>query len=247
MLIKILGEASSKAGLTLVLVIPPPITNQGKIGMIELDDIKQMYHSVDYFSLMSYDYSSPERPGKCFLLLCVCNTFICFYWLDDVFTDSLALNKIIFTYLCVFIGANSPVKWIKKSVEALIPNKAERKKLLIGLNFYGYQYTSTGGHPVFGTEYMELLANAQSIQWSEDAEEHFFEAKYVIFLYFLYRNFVSYFSPVNLIFRTESGKHMVFYPTLLSVQKRIKLAEDMGCGLAIWELGQGLDYFYDLI
>jgi chitinase domain-containing protein 1 len=131
---------------------------------------------------MTYDYSSPERPG-----------------------------------------ANSPVKWIKKCVETLAPNKSERSKFLIGFNFYGYEYTPTGGHPVVAKEYLELLANTKKMQWSEDVEEHFFEMK------------------------DKNGKHTVFFPTLMSIKRRIELAETLGCGIAIWELGQGLDYFYDLL
>jgi len=67
MLIKLLGEALTKADLKLILVIPPPITNEGKPGMFDNDDMKQLYAYVDYFSIMTYDYSSPERPGifKC--------------------------------------------------------------------------------------------------------------------------------------------------------------------------------------
>jgi len=182
MLVKLLGEALNKAGLTFVLVVPPPVLSTGKPGMIEHEDLKAIYQYVDYFSIMTYDYSNVERPG-----------------------------------------ANSPVKWIQKCVEALTPVKTDRTKFLIGLNFYGYQYTATGGGPIFGNDYLETLSKAKTIQWSEDVEEHYFEVK------------------------DKDGKRTVFYPTLLSIRRRIKLAEELGCGLAIWEIGQGLDYFYDLL
>lgn len=48
------------------------------------------------------------------------------------------------------------------------------------------------------------------------------------------------------IFRTTENRFVVFYPTLHSINTRILLAIEMGVGLALWELGQGLDYFYDL-
>ena len=51
----------------------------------------------------------------------------------------------------------------------------------------------------------------------------------------------------QLDYPTAEGSRRVFYPTPLSMQLRVEAAAAAGAGLSIWELGQGLPAFFDLL
>ncbi|XP_052893647.1 chitinase domain-containing protein 1 [Anopheles moucheti] len=168
-----------------ILVIPP--ARKETYDLFSRKHFETLVPSVTAFSLMTYDYSSVQRPG-----------------------------------------ANAPLYWVRNAVQHICPDgtdgmREKRAKILVGLNMYGSDFTPNGGQPIVAHEYLALLKHLKGhLTYDEHDVENFFEVK------------------------TSNGRHMVFYPTLFSIDERLKLARELGTGISIWELGQGLDYFYDL-
>lgn len=82
-----------------------------------------------------------------------------------------------------------------------------------------------GGGAIIGRDYLALLEKHRpELQWDKNSGEHFF-------------------------FYTDNKdiRHAVFYPSSKSISLRSEEARSRGCGISIWEIGQGLDYFFYLL
>lgn len=179
-LIKDISDYLREKRLDTILVISP---QRDGVGMFNREHYSALYNHLTGFSLMTYDFSSVQRPGP-----------------------------------------NAPIQWMKECISFLTSDPKKRDKILTGFNFYGNAYTATGGGPIVGHQFLDLLKQYKGhLLYDSSSAENFFQV------------------------RTSQGKQIVFYPTLHSINERIELTKELGTGVSIWELGQGLDYFYDLL
>jgi chitinase domain-containing protein 1 len=124
-------------------------------------------------------------------------------------------------------GPNAPYEWVKRCIQNLAPSRAHAKKILLGLNFYGNQYDQAGGHPITGQQYAEQLRlhrDTARVTWDARTQEH------------------------SIRYLAAGHNHgSIFYPSLRSVQARLDLARSLGVSICIWEIGQGILPFYDIL
>jgi len=130
-------------------------------------------------------------------------------------------------------GPSAPLKWVQHSLTTLLsakgssPSGNHSRMIFLGINFYGNDFLlsrGSGGGAITGRDFVHLLEKYKpSLQWDEKSLEHFF------------------------IYSHEGVRHAVFFPTLMSLSVRLDEARNWGTGLSIWEIGQGLDFFFDVL
>lgn len=130
-------------------------------------------------------------------------------------------------------GPNAPLVWMQHCVEVLTQQEPNlRQKILLGMPFYGYDV----GQPLVGSSYLDLLKTYKpQLQWDKRGQEHSFA----------YRRLPFVNSEGSLVSEED---HIVYFPTLLSQSLRMNATVSMGvAGVSIWEAGQGLPYFWDIL
>ncbi|KAK2943963.1 putative Glycoside hydrolase [Blattamonas nauphoetae] len=145
-------------------------------------------------------------------------------------------------------GPISPSVWAKGCVESLLSLPKQElldalhftditppkpKQIFMGMNFYGTHFKNGQfvGH-VRGDDVLKILSVYKTkIDWESNSEEHRFTWR----------------EEEKSELSNSFADHTMYYPTIHSITKRKEKAESIGCGLAIWELGQGLPYFMDVL
>ncbi|PXF42839.1 Chitinase domain-containing protein 1 [Gracilariopsis chorda] len=120
-------------------------------------------------------------------------------------------------------GPIAPLSWVRQVAIYLSLGCELGGKVLIGLNFYGIDFWEGGqSRHIVGHEFLKLLEEHEpDMLWWDEFGEHGFAYQ-------------------------KKGEHVVFYPTRESIRLRTELADEIGCGgVAIWDLGQGLEHFFE--
>ncbi|RUO96393.1 chitinase domain-containing protein 1 precursor [Jimgerdemannia flammicorona] len=76
-------------------------------------------------------------------------------------------------------GPNAPIDWMEENIDD-ITNDSNRRKLLLGLNMYGMDFSPRDEpQAVVGNQVLEILRGpgVGTINWDKESEEHWFEYK----------------------------------------------------------------------
>ncbi|PIO74557.1 hypothetical protein TELCIR_03435 [Teladorsagia circumcincta] len=115
----------------------------------------------------------------------------------------------------------APYNWVEQSLVAVLEHSPELGKyVMIGLNHYGYEFIGHSAQPIQFDRYIENLKRTDSkLEWDSKAKEHVL----------------------------KFGDTQIYYPSLTSIEMRMNLAREYGVGVAVWDFGQGLNYFTQLL
>uniref|UniRef100_A0A914ZVH4 Chitinase domain-containing protein 1 n=1 Tax=Parascaris univalens TaxID=6257 RepID=A0A914ZVH4_PARUN len=131
------------------------------------------------------------------------------------------INVMLYDYHTDRPAGVAPMEWIQRNMEFLLRDSpVSSSKVLLGLNFYGFEFTSTKVEAITSSRYLEhIKADNALLSWDDTASEHFVSA----------------------------GNILCYYPTLASLSARLHYAKQMNMGVGIWEIGQGLNYFTSVL
>jgi chitinase domain-containing protein 1 len=83
------------------------------------------------------------------------------------------VNVMTYDYPSSEISGVAPVPWVEANIRFAIESVADASKILLGLNFYGYDRTNGNMNAILGKQFTELLSKSDArLEWDEKAGEH---------------------------------------------------------------------------
>eukprot|EP00127_Corallochytrium_limacisporum_P003774 Clim_evm106s152 gene=Clim_evmTU106s152 len=229
------GVLAKKAKLEYVLPVPGfRAPEEDSFTQEHFDELRPF---VGHFQLITYDFSHPSQAGANSPITWVRDSIMRLFvgqpykqWVDTAAKEGMPADSEDEDLL---LAADLGLEPKSVSDEERQTEAPGRDQVMVGLNFYGWNYWPDEGgkgqgKPILAPEYLSLLEKypETEIKWDQISAEHAFQ----------YRD-------------VDDGDrlHFVYFPTVESVRFRVELANRFGVGIAIWELGQGLRSFMEAI
>jgi hypothetical protein len=163
-------------------------------------------------------------------------------------------------------GPTAPLGWMRDALAALQPTESSQPKLMATLPMLGWDFPLQkhhtkkkktkkgsqaeaeaeegddsedepfgGGVPVDGESYLRLLERHTPgrLDWHAEAAEHVFSYEAA--------------GEPSASESDAADLRIVYYPSLKGLAERLGMLRGLGVGVAVWELGTGLDFFWDLL
>ncbi|KAI8073187.1 hypothetical protein BC940DRAFT_329916 [Gongronella butleri] len=137
-------------------------------------------------------------------------------------------------------GPTAFIDWVEDNV-AYLSSPETRGKIMLGMHLYAMHY-----NPPHTSTALTMLQVVK--RWSEpietlDDDVHEDRAKRII-LNWDEQAQEYWYGEMN---DDEYTLGKVWIPSARAIKRRLQLAEDYDMGVAFWEVGQGLDYFYNVL
>ena len=125
-------------------------------------------------------------------------------------------------------GPMAPLTWMRSALAALKPPPEAEGKLIAAVPMVGWDFTLPDGpnRELGAAAYLSLLRRYEAVgkfDWHEAGKEHAFK------------------------YSVDGVDHVAYFPSLRGLAERVGVLRSLHVGAAFWEIGNSLDYFWDLM
>jgi chitinase domain-containing protein 1 len=160
------------------------------------------------------------------------------YLFKDVYRFIVTTND----YFKATPGPNSPMLWVRKNVNYLMPKASMNGTNLNSHTYDEYKKKIMFTAPLFGREF-----NLTSPRDNKYENRDIVGASFIQIIQDRNPNltWVDQAAELKMDYTVDSWRLIAYYPIQESITERIRFAKRLGTGVTFWELNQGLLYNFD--